>query len=143
MFVGEVHLEQQDLRSQSLPTLATRLAAQIGQLVRNEIALARAETGAKLKSAAFAGIFFAVAAVIAVFALFALVVTAIAALALVLPFWAASLIVTAILLILAGIFALVGRARVSKALPPVPKRTIASLKEDVQWVKTRVGSTGR
>ena len=136
-------MEQQDLRSQSVPTLVARLTAQIGQLVRNEIALAQAEIGAKLKNAAFAGIFFAVAAVIAVFALFALVVTAIAALALVLPFWLAALIVTVVLLLLAVIFALVGRARVSKALPPVPKRTIASLKEDVQWVKTRVGSTGR
>jgi len=136
-------LEQQDLRSQSLPALIGRLGAQIGQLVRNEIKLAQLEMGAKLKNAAFAGAFFAVAAVIAVFAVFALVVTAIAALALVLPFWAAALIVSVVLLVLAVIIALVGKARVSKALPPVPERTIDSLKEDVQWVKTRVGSTGR
>lgn len=98
--------------------------------------------GAKVKNAAFGAVFFVVAAIIAVFALFAFVVTAIAALALVVPFWAAALIVAVVLLLLAVIFALVGKSRVSKALPPVPERTISSLKEDVQWVKTRVGSTG-
>jgi uncharacterized membrane protein YqjE len=136
-------LEQQDLRLQSLPALFGRLGAEIGQLVRNEIALAQREMGAKLKSAALGAALFAVAALLAIFATFALVVTAIAALALVLPFWAAALIVAVVLLLLAIIFALIGKGRVAKAIPPVPERTIGSLKEDVQWVKTRVGSTGK
>jgi uncharacterized integral membrane protein len=119
------------------------LGAEIGLLVRNEIALAQREMGAKLKSAAFGVVFFAVAAVLALFAVFALIVTAIAALALVLPFWAAALIVAVALIVIAGILALVGKARIAKAVPPVPERTIDSLKEDVQWVKTRVASTGK
>ncbi len=134
-------MEQQELRSQSLPALFGRLGAEIGQLVRNEIALAQREMGAKLKSAAFGAVFFAIAAVLGIFAVFALIVTAIAALALVLPFWAAALIVAVALLLIAGILALVGKARIAKALPPVPERTIDSLKEDAQWVKTRVAST--
>jgi uncharacterized membrane protein YqjE len=141
--IGEIILEQQELRSQSLQALFGRLGGEIGQLVRNEIALAQHEMGAKVKSAAFGVALFAVAAIVSIFALFALVVTAIAALAIVLQFWAAALIVAVALLLLAGILALVGKARISKAVPPVPERTIESLREDVQWVKTRVGSTGR
>jgi uncharacterized membrane protein YqjE len=136
-------LEQKELRALSLPALFGRLGAEIGLLVRNEIALAQREMGAKLKSAAFGAVFFAVAAVLAIFAVFSLIVTAIAALALELPFWAAALIVSVALLVLAGILALVGKARIAKAIPPVPERTIDSLKEDVQWVKTRVASTGK
>jgi hypothetical protein len=133
-------LEQKELRALSLPALFGRLGAEIGLLVRNEIALAQREMGAKLKSAAFGAVFFAVAAVLAIFAVFSLIVTA---LALELPFWAAALIVSVALLVLAGILALVGKARIAKAIPPVPERTIDSLKEDVQWVKTRVASTGK
>jgi Putative Actinobacterial Holin-X, holin superfamily III len=39
--------------------------------------------------------------------------------------------------LLAGILALIGRARVREATPPVPEQAGESVKEDVEWAKTR------
>ena len=52
-----------------------------------------------------------------------------------LPLWAAALIVTGVLLVAAGIAAVLGRKQVTQAAPPVPERAIAGVKQDVQAVK--------
>jgi membrane protein implicated in regulation of membrane protease activity len=64
-----------------------------------------------------------------------LVATAIIALALVLPWWAAALIVGVVLLAAAGVLALVGKRRISRAMPPAPQQAIDSVKDDVETVK--------
>jgi hypothetical protein len=40
----------------------------------------------------------------------------------------------------AAVLALRGRDRVKQAVPPVPEQTIETVKEDVQWAKTRTRS---
>jgi hypothetical protein len=37
----------------------------------------------------------------------------------------------------AGVVALTGKKKVQEALPPVPEDSVESVKEDVQWTKTR------
>jgi Putative Actinobacterial Holin-X, holin superfamily III len=37
----------------------------------------------------------------------------------------------------------IGRKQVQEAAPPVPEETIESVKEDVQWAKTRTRSATR
>ncbi len=75
------------------------------------------------------------AGVIALFGLGALLVAVIAALALVLPVWAAALIVGGVLLLLAGGLALAGIGQVKRATPPVPEEAMASTQRDVETLK--------
>ncbi|MEX0755672.1 MAG: phage holin family protein [Actinomycetota bacterium] len=60
-----------------------------------------------------------------------------AALALVLPTWAAILIVAAVLLAVAGVLALIGRRRLRTA-PTPGERTRETLKEDARWAKRQI-----
>jgi Protein of unknown function (DUF1469). len=73
--------------------------------------------------------------VLSLFGLSALVVAVIAALALVLPVWAAALIVGGVLLLLAGLLALAGIGQVKRGTPLTPDEAIASTKRDVETVK--------
>jgi len=65
----------------------------------------------------------------------ALVATAIAALAVPLPVWAAALIVTAALGVIAGVMALTGKKQVDQAGSPAPEQTIENVKADVAEIK--------
>ena len=51
--------------------------------------------------------------------------------------WLAALIVTVLWAAVAAAMALVGKNRVQEALPPVPEDSVESVKEDVQWTKTK------
>jgi hypothetical protein len=68
----------------------------------------------------------------------ALAATAIAAIAVALPVWAAALIVTAGLFLVAGVLGLMGRAQLRRATPPKPEETLDSVKADVDEIKGRV-----
>lgn len=70
----------------------------------------------------------------AVFGVATLIAAAVAALALVLPVWAAALIVGVVLLAAGGIAALSGKRQIQEA-SPVPEQTVANVKEDIQEVK--------
>ena len=72
---------------------------------------------------------------VALFGLGALVLAAIAALALVVPVWAAALIVGVVVLLLAGLLALTGIGQIKRGSPPMPEQAIASVQRDIQTVK--------
>jgi membrane protein len=130
--------ESTDLRDQSTPELVRHLTEQVSTLVRDEMGLARQELRQKGRRAG-AGIGGLGAA--GVFALYgggALTACAIIAIAQVLRPWLAALIVGAGLLVLAGMAAAAGGAEVRRAVPPVPERTVDSVREDVDAVKGRM-----
>ncbi len=111
-----------------LPTLLVRLAkAELQQFL---IGLK-----AKLLQAGIGIALFLVAAFFALTGFWVLVVAAILGLAEALPPWLAALIVAVVFLALAGLLALLGVGRLKKGLPPVPKESIDSVKEDVDAVK--------
>ena len=56
------------------------------------------------------------------------------------PIWAAALIVAVVYAAIAGVLALRGRQKVKEATPVAPEQTMESVKEDVQWAKTRARS---
>jgi phage terminase Nu1 subunit (DNA packaging protein) len=60
-----------------------------------------------------------------------------AELSLVFATWLAALVVAVVYGATAGALALMGKTRVQRAIPPVPQDSIDSVKEDVQWTKTR------
>ena len=70
--------------------LITRLSSQVSELVRGEIALAKAELAQKGKRAGIGAGLAGAAGVLALYGVGALITTVIAALALVLPVWAAA-----------------------------------------------------
>lgn len=102
-------------------------------LVRTEVALAKAELKDDAKAAGIGAGMFAGAALFGFFALMLLLVGGSLALALVLPTWLSFLLVGVLLLVVAGVLALVGKGRVSKVKPP--ERAIATAKESVQALK--------
>jgi membrane protein len=55
-----------------------------------------------------------------------------------LPGWAAALIVGAVLFVMAGVAAVLGRREAAQASPPLPQEAVAGLKEDIQIVKDGV-----
>jgi hypothetical protein len=126
-------------RDRDLPTaeLVRQLSDQTSRLIRQEMALARAELTAKGKQAGIGAGLFGGAGVFGLLALGALTATAIAALALAMDTWLAALIVTVLWAAVAAVMALVGKNRVQEALPPVPEDSVESVKEDVQWTKTK------
>ena len=126
-------------RDRDLPTadLVRQLSDQTSRLIRQEMALARAELTVKGKQAGIGAGLFGSAGVFGLLALGALTATTIAALALAMDTWLAALIVTVVWAVVAGAMALLGKSRVQEALPPVPEHSVESVKEDVQWTKIK------
>lgn len=114
--------------------LISRLSEQTSRLVREEFKLARAEMTATAKQGGVGAGLLGAGGVLAAYGFAALIATAIIALALVLPAWAAALIVTAVLFIAAAIAALAGKKKVQD-LSLAPERTIDSLQDDIAEVK--------
>jgi hypothetical protein len=132
--------EGADLRERPASELLKDLSQQTGTLVRQEVELAKAELAQKGKQlGAGAGLLIG-AAVVALLALGALTACLIAALASAVATWLAALIVAVVYVAIAGALAVVGRGRIQEAAPPAPEQTIETVKEDVQWAKTRARS---
>jgi hypothetical protein len=130
-----------DLRSQSLPELISSLTGQISRLVRAELALARAELFASGRQAALGGGLLTGAAVVGFTAWLAMVAAAIAGIAEGLPVWASALIIGGALAALAGLLALIGRARLVRGMRPLPMTT-DTVRKDVHELTSRPGSNG-
>lgn len=107
----------------------------IRELIEAEIESLKAEVVGKLKAAGIGAGFLVAAGAFAFFAVLVLTAAGILALALVLPAWAAALVVGGALLVLAGIAAAIGVAQLKHGVPPTPTQTIESVKEDVRVVR--------
>jgi len=113
------------------------IASDIMDLVRGEIRLARAELDQKLHRILIAAIFLLGGALLAFAGLVVFLQGIAAALALVLPTWAASLIVGVLIVLIGGIFAWSGLGKLSlKTL--TPDRMTSSLQKDVRVVKEHI-----
>jgi uncharacterized membrane protein YqjE len=129
-----------DPKEHSIGELVKELANETSTLVRQEIDLAKAEMTDRGKRAGKGAGMLAAGAVVALLALGALTAAIIAALDDAMPTWLAALIVTVVYAAIAGALIATGRKQVREAAPPVPEQTIDSVKEDVQWAKTRTRS---
>jgi uncharacterized membrane protein YqjE len=137
---GEGH----DLREESIAELVKRLAEQTNTLVKQEIELAKAELTEKGKIAGAGAGMLGAAALVGLLAAGALTACLIALLATAVDHtWLAALIVALVYAAIATVLALRGRDRIREATPPAPEKTIESVKEDVEWAKTRTRSATR
>lgn len=123
---------------QSTAELVQRASEQVSRLVRDEIALAKAELSEKGKHAGIGIGLFGSSGVLAMYGVGAAIATLIIVFNLFLELWLAALIITVALFLLAGILALIGKSQVTKAAPPEPSLAIASVKADVDEVKHAV-----
>ena len=119
----------------SLGQLVSSVSQQIPELIRSELRLAQAEMAEKGKRAGLGIGMFGAAGLLALYGVGVLLATVVLLLALVLPAWAAALIVTVVLFVAAGIAALLGKRQVDEATPPKPERALDGLKADVATVK--------
>ena len=123
---------------QPLPELLKQLAEQTQTLVRQELALAKAEMTQKGKQAGLGAGLVGGASIIALGAFGALTACLIALLATALNHvWLAALIVAIVYGAVAAVLAKRGKEEIQEAAPPAPEQTIETLKEDAQWAKTR------
>ena len=129
-----------DTRDRPVGELLRQLSEQTAALVRKELELAKVELGEKGKRAGLGAGMFGGAGLFAIRALGALTACAILALDTAMDAWLAALIVGLVYGAIAGALALTGKTKVQQATPPVPEQAVESVKEDVEWTKTKAKS---
>ncbi len=123
-----------ELDHMSTGQLLTRAMDQTSELVRSEVALAKAEIQQTVRSVGLGAGFFGTAGVVALYGAGCLVAAAILALSLVLAPWLSAVLVGAVLFVVAAVAALLGRKKVSDATPPM-ESTKVNVQRDVDTVK--------
>jgi uncharacterized membrane protein YqjE len=112
------------------------IVSDIQEIIRSEIRLAKVELGEQAGKAGKAAGMLAAGGIIGLYALGFLLLACVYALAIVLPSWAAALIVCVICASIAGALMVIGRKRI-KQVQAKPDRTIANVKENLQWAKNQ------
>lgn len=120
----------------SVGQLLGDVTRELQALVRKEFELAKAETKEELQKAAAAGKGFGVAGLMGYLALVMLSFAAAWALTAIMPTGWAFFAVGVVFASIAVVMALKGRRELQK-FRPVPDETVETLKEDVQWLKSR------
>ena len=108
----------------------------VGEVVRGEVRLAKAEMAEKAGKAGKAAGMFGGAAVCGLMGVASLVLAGIAALALAMPLWLAALLMGVLLACIGG-RGICGRQGEDEGIDPVPERTVQTIKDDMQWAKHR------
>lgn len=114
-----------------------QVVADLALIVRHEFELAKQELGEKVKAAGLGAGMLSGAALTGFMTLACLTVLIAVLLSIVVPSWAAVLIVTVVWGAATAALATIGKKKVEAASPFIPERTIADLKEDVAWARRR------
>jgi uncharacterized membrane protein YqjE len=132
--------DQNPERERPIGELLKQLSEETSLLVRQELTLARTELQEKGKRAGVGAGLLGGAGVTGLVALIALMVTIVAVLDTAMATWVAALITTILFAAVAAVEAMLGKKRLEAAGAPVPEQTTDSVKEDVEWAKTRARS---
>ena len=125
---------------QSIGALVRDASVHLSTLVRSEFELARTELVAEVRKGVRGSVFFVVALTIMLFSLFFLFLAIGEVLDVWLPRWAAFSVVFGLMLLTAGLCALLGYRRVRSIRKPA--RTISSLQETVHLARRNGSSNG-
>ena len=133
-----------DLRDRPIGELLKQLSQETSTLVKQELDLAKAELSEKGKQAGIGAGFLGGGALLGLGAFGAFTAFLIALIATAVNHtWLAALIVTVIYGAIAAVLAMRGKDKLQEAAPPAPEQTVETLKEDVEWAKTRTRSAQR
>lgn len=135
--------DDRELRERSVGELLKELSQETATLVHQEMELAKAELSQKGKQAGAGAGMFGLAGAVGLAALGSLTACFVLALATVVPAWLAALVVAVVYAVIAAALTQTGKSKLEHASPPVPEQTVESVKEDVQWAKTRTASARR
>ncbi len=135
---------QDDLRDRPIGDLLKQLSQETSTLVKQELDLAKAEMTQKGKKAGIGAGFLGGGALVGLGAFGAFTTFLIALIATAVNHtWLAALIVAAVYGAIAAFLALRGKDKIQEATPPAPEQTVETLKEDVEWARTRTQSAAR
>ena len=113
------------------------IVANFQGIIRSEVTLAKTEIREELKKVQSAGVWLGIGALASILAVIFLLLAAMFALTRLVPDWAAALVVTLIVAIIAAAAFMRGRNRIKEAGRVMPE-TIHSWKENVRWAKQQV-----
>ena len=125
------------LGDQSVGDLVKQLSEQTATLVRQEMKLAQTELQEKGKKAGIGAGMFGAGGLVAFFGAATLIAAAVLALATAVDSWLAAIIVGVVLLLVAGVAALLGKKQIEQATPPAPEQAVQSTKRDIDTVKRK------
>lgn len=127
----------------SFGEIAKDLSRDLSELVHKELELAKAEMTTKARGMGQGAGLLGGAGGAAMAALGAFTAFLVLLLAEAMDAWLAALIVAVGFGAVAYLLQLMGRRRIAETGPPVPEKTVESVKEDVQWAKSHAKSNAR
>jgi uncharacterized membrane protein YqjE len=124
-------------RERPMADVLKDIIGNVQEMVRSEVRLAKVELREEASKTARAGAMLAAGGVIGIIAAVFVLVCVAQLLDLVMPDWAAALLVALALGIAAAVLLAKGRANLRM---PVPDKTIENVKENVEWMKNQTRS---
>ena len=121
----------------SITEVFQNIIGNVQEIVRSEVRLIKTEVKDDANRAKPPLTMLAIGGAAALFATFFSLLAIVYALALVLPIWAAALIVGAALAVVASMTISAGLNQFKQVFPPL-KKTVESTKENVEWVKQQI-----
>ena len=126
---------QTDGHERTIADVVKDATSNIQDLIRSEVQLARIELKEEFTKAKASGALFGIGAALGLFGTGFCLLAIMYALGLVLPAWAAAVVVGVVLMMGAGI-AIVSARGVLKKLKP-PSKTIFTVREDLEWIRNQ------
>jgi hypothetical protein len=127
----------QPVQERSAGELVKLLSEQVSLIVRDELRLAELEMKRKGKQAGSGFGMLGGGGLVALYGVGCLLACAIIAISGAVAAWLAALIVGATLMAIAAVAALLGRGRLRRAAPPVPREAAASVRADLEEIRER------
>lgn len=134
-YSGSSTAGRQGTGDRSFSDIVKDTLANVQDIIRSEVQLAKIEVKQEARKAAVAGAMFGIAGAFGLLGLAFCALCVVYAIALALPYWAAALIVGVGLFIIAGIALSVGLQRWKQV--KAPEKTIFTVKEDVEWMRSQ------
>jgi uncharacterized membrane protein YqjE len=138
MTVRSEYPDADELSGLSTTELVQRVGDLVSRLVRDELALAKAELTEKARRAGIGIGLFSGAGLLVAYAVGVFVAAMVLGLAVWLPAWAAAVVTGLILLLVAAILGWQGRRQLDHVNPPVPEQAVASVRADLDELKRSV-----
>ncbi len=122
--------------NRSIADVLQDILANVQAIIRSEVRLAKTEITEEATKAGRAAGMLAGGLVTALFMAWLLLLTILFALATVMPMWGAALLLFVIMAILTAVLLTAGKKRF-KTVHTTPEKTIETMKENVEWVKSQ------
>ncbi len=136
--LGSYAYAKTDQGARTVADILKQTVTNVQEIIRSEVLLAKVELKEEARKVTAASAAFGAALTMAFFGIGFCLLSAIYALSLVLPAWAAALIVGMVLLIFAGGALVMARERWKKL--KMPAKTMFTVKEDVEWMRNQLKS---